>query len=172
MTADLTNMLIMLVPSLIVAVTAYYFFNSYTKSEDQRRNVALHLEHAKQSLPLRLQAYERMALFLERIAIGNLLTRIPPQSDDKNMYEKKLVATIDQEFEHNVTQQIYVSQNCWNVVVASKNATIQMIRQANMSEKVENAQKLREILLNEIIENQPPTDTGLLFLKNEVSKLW
>jgi hypothetical protein len=172
MNADFTNVLIMLVPSLIIAVTAFYFFNSYTSNENRRRDVELHLKHAQQTLPLRLQAYERMALFLERITLGNLLARVTPRSDDKNAYEAQLISTIEQEFEHNLTQQIYISQNCWNVIMTSKNTSIQMIRQANMSEKVESAQKMREHLLNTLLESAPPTDAALLFLKNEVSQLW
>jgi hypothetical protein len=172
MNADFTNILIMLVPSLIVAVTAFYFFNSYTRSENLRRDVELHLKHAQQTLPLRLQAYERMALFLERIALGNLLSRVKPNSGDKDSYEAQLISTIEQEFEHNLTQQIYLSQNCWNVIMTSKNTTIQMIRKANMSDKVENSQKMREHLLNTLLETTPPTDAAILFLKNEVGQLW
>ena len=47
-----------------------------------------------------------------------------------------------------------------------------MIRQANMSDKVENSQKMREHLLNTLLETTPPTDAAILFLKNEVGQLW
>ena len=83
-----------------------------------------------QTTPLRLQAYERLTLFLERITLSKLLIRVHPISDKSNDYETLLVATIEQEFEHNLAQQIYVSDDCWKVLVSCKNNTIQSIRKS------------------------------------------
>ena len=158
------------IPSIITGLVAYYFFDAHLKNEEGRRRFQLLQENQNQSLPLRLQAYERLSLFLERISPTNLLIRIAPLNDDKNQYENLLINMIDQEFEHNLTQQIYVSNNAWTIIRTAKNATIQIIRKTNMSERVTNADKLRETILNDLLENQPPSSVALHFLKTEVTQ--
>lgn len=160
------------VPALITGMIAYYFFKEHTKNEDGRRRFLLHKDLQVNSLPIRLQAYERMALFLERISPSKLLIRVSPTSSDKDSYESLLIANIEQEYEHNLSQQIYVSDECWNIINAAKNATIQLIRKAGLLEKTTSANKLREVILTEMMEKRPPSDAALSFVKNEVSEMW
>jgi hypothetical protein len=160
------------VPALITGMIAYYFFKEHTKNEDGRRRFLLHKDIQVNTLPIRLQAYERMALFLERIAPAKLLIRVSPTSSDEGAYESLLVATIEQEFEHNISQQIYVSDECWNIIVAAKNTTIQLIRKAGLLEKTGTANKLREVILTEMMEKRAPSDAALAFIKKEVGELW
>ena len=123
-------------------------------------------------MPLRLQAYERMALFLERITPSKLLIRMSPTSSNKEDYENLLIAAIEQEFDHNLSQQIYISDDCWNIITAAKNATIQLIRKASLLEKTNTANKLREVILTEMMEKRAPSDAALSFIKQEVSDMW
>lgn len=160
------------VPALITGIIAYYFFKEHTKNEDGRRRFLLHKDLQVNSLPLRLQAYERMVLFLERISPSKLLVRVNPTGSDENAYESLLVATIEQEFEHNLSQQIYISEECWNIIVAAKNATIQLIRKAGLLEKTGTADKLREVILTEMMEKRAPSDAAISFIKDEVSDMW
>ena len=158
------------IPTVITGVIAYYFFNSHTKNEDGRRRYLLQKDAQKDALPIRLQAYERMTLFLERINPSKLLIRVSPVSADKNDYETLLVSTIENEFDHNLSQQIYISEECWNIIKAAKNATIQLIRKSNMS--ADSAEKMRENVLNELLEKQSPSNAALSYIKTEVSTLW
>jgi len=159
-------------PAIITGLVAYYFFNLHTKNEEGRRRYLLNKDAQKDSLPLRLQAFERMTLFLERINPGKLLIRISPNSEDKNDYENWLISTIEQEFEHNLTQQIYMSDECWTVIVSAKNATIQLIRRTNRSEIVDTANKLREVIMNDLMDKQSPSSVALSYIKNEVKHLF
>ncbi len=158
-------------PSVITGGVAYYFFNSYFKNEQGKRKFLLMKENQKSALPLKLQAYERMALFLERINPTKLLLRVAPMSEDKNLYESFLIDHIEQEFEHNLTQQIYISDECWNVILTAKNTIIQHIRKTNMSEKITNADKLRETILSDLLENESPSTIALAYLKKEVTQI-
>lgn len=160
------------IPTLITGFIAYFFFREHTKNEDGRRRFLLKKDMQVKSLPLRLQAYERMTLFLERIAPSKLLIRIAPKSSNKESYESLLIQTIEQEFEHNLSQQIYVSDKCWSIINAAKNATIQLIRKASLLEKTDTADKLREVVLTEMMERRSPSDAALSFIKEEVSDLW
>lgn len=160
------------VPTLITGVIAYYFFKEHTKNEDGRRRFLLKKDLQVNAMPLRLQAYERMALFLERITPSKLLIRVTPTSSDKEHYESLLIQNIEQEFEHNLSQQIYVSDKCWGIILAAKNATIQIIRKASLSEKTDTANKLREVILTEMMGRRSPSDAALSFIKEEVSEIW
>ncbi|NMH88114.1 DUF7935 family protein [Flavivirga algicola] len=160
------------IPSLITGVIAYYFFREHTKNEDGRRRFLLKKDLQVTAMPLRLQAYERMALFLERITPSKLLIRTTPLSSNKEDYEALLIQNIEQEFEHNLSQQIYISDECWNIITTAKNATIQLIRKANLLEKTDTANKLREVVLTEMMERRSPSDAALSFIKEEVSDLW
>jgi len=159
-------------PSLITGGVAYYLFQSYFNDQQNTRKWLLQKEAKKDALPMRLQAYERMTLFLERISLNKLLVRLSPISQDKHDYENYVIAQIEQEFEHNLTQQIYMSAHCWTVISTAKNATIQAIRKANMSEKVTSADKLREVVLSDAMENESPISLALNFIKSEVSELF
>jgi hypothetical protein len=159
-------------PAAITGAVAYSFFQSYTKNEEGRRRHHIRREAQKHALPLRLQAYERLILFLERVNPAKLLIRITPQSSNKHDYEEYVIAQIEQEFEHNLTQQIYVSAESWDIITTAKNATIQTIRKTNMSANVDTANKLREVMLTDLFEKQSPSSVAIAYLKNEVSELW
>ncbi len=159
-------------PTLIMGFVAYSFFDLYTKNENAKRKYLLQKDSKPDTLSLRLQAYERMTLFLERINPSQLLVRIAPISEDKIDYQNFVIAQIEQEYEHNLTQQIYVSEECWSTITTAKNATIQMILLATKSEKITDANQLREVILRDLLEKQSPSNTALAFIKNEVNQLW
>lgn len=171
-TTKLIELLSYTLPAIITGVVAYYFFNLHTKNEEGRRRYLLNKDFQKDTLPLRLQAFERMTLFLERINPGKLLIRLSPNSEDKYEYENLLIASIEQEFEHNLTQQIYMSDECWTVILTAKNATIQMIRRTNMSDRVDSANKLREVIMNDLMDKQSPSAVALSYIKNEVRNIF
>ena len=158
-------------PSIVTGAVAFYFFRLHTKNEEGRRRFLLHKDSQKDALPVRMQAYERMVLFLERISIPSLVVRVGPTSKNKSDYENLLIKNIETEFEHNLSQQIYMTDECWNIIKAAKSATIQMIRKAAMSE-TETADKLREDILTETMEKTSPSTTALSYLKKEIGELW
>ncbi|MDW5289740.1 hypothetical protein [Formosa sp. PL04] len=169
---SIINLFLYTIPAVVTGLIAFYFFKEHTKNEDGRRRFLLKKELQVNAMPLRLQAYERMALFLERISPSKLLIRVQPMTANKEDYELLLINNIEQEFEHNLSQQIYISDDCWSIITAAKNATIQLVRKAAMLEKTDSANKLREIVLSEMMEKRAPSDAALSFIKEEVSDMW
>ena len=159
-------------PALITGIIAFYFFNLHIKNENARRKFIIQKDVKKETLPIRLQAYERMALFLERINPQKLLVRVSPNSSSKDDYESQLIKNIETEFDHNLSQQIYMTDECWSIVKAAKNATIQIIRKSSMSDKIDSSDKLRESILNDLMDRQTPSYAALSFIKKEVGELW
>lgn len=161
-----------LLPAIVVGLIAYYFFKGHTANEEGRRRYLIQKEAQNKVIPMRLQAYERITLFLERIDPNKLLVRVKPFSEETTKYEELLIRNIEQEFEHNLTQQIYLTSECWNLVNAAKNATIHIIRQGAMHEKDANADKMREWLLRNFMEEVTPSQKALAYVRKEVSELF
>ena len=158
-------------PSLVSGLIAVYYFKEYTKSDVGLEKFKLIKESKKQTTKLKLQAFERLTLFLERISLNKLVTRINPVNDNKNAYAMALIHTVETEFEHNITQQIYISVELWNIIQTAKNRTIQIIREFAEKDSVKTAQELREALINYVMEKQAPSQMALSVLKQEVGGL-
>lgn len=171
-TDNILEILTYTLPSIVTGLVALYFFKYHMSNEEKRRNYLLRKEKQNLALPIRLQAYERLALFLERISPEKLLIRIKPSGSNSINYLNKLILNVEQEYEHNLAQQIYITDDCWNAVVASKNAIAQMIRTAAANSEVVTAEQLREKILKESVENDSPTQVALSYLKNEVKSIF
>ena len=156
------------IPALVSGFVAVYYFKEYTKSDVGLHNFQLLKEEKKHTTTLKLQAYERMTMFLERISPANLVFRVKAQNENKQAYEMSLIHTIEKEFEHNLTQQIYISDECWHVISSAKNSTIQLIIEASKNNSVTNTDELREAVINKVMNKQAPSDTALAFIKEEV----
>jgi hypothetical protein len=172
------QVLLALLPSVVVFLTAFYLFRGMLQGRAQERNAdrmaQLKQEDHKQALPLRLQAYERLTLFLERISPGPLVLRVHKSHMTSAMLHRELLATIREEFEHNVTQQIYVSEKAWAQVRKAKEETLRIVNIAfeqtgdeasgtTLSQRVfETAARLSHL----------PTQEALLVLKEEVRRLF
>jgi hypothetical protein len=168
----ITEIIAFTLPSIITGAVAYFLFDSHFKDQQNTRRWLLQKDNQTATLPLRLQAYERMTLFMERINPSQLLVRIKPHSNDKNEYQNFVIAQIEQEFEHNMTQQIYISDKCWSIIITAKNATIQMVRLAAKNETVTDADSLRQFIISDLFEKPSPSSAALAFIKNEVGQLW
>jgi hypothetical protein len=160
----ITEIIAYTLPSLITGAVAYFLFDAHFKEQQNNRRWLLQKDKQTISLPLRLQAYERNP--------AQLLVRITPHSEDKNDYQNFVIAQIEQEFEHNLAQQVYISDECWSIIITAKNATIQMLRLATKNEKVTDANSLREIIISDLLEKPSPSSAALAFIKNEVGQLW
>jgi hypothetical protein len=90
-------------PALVVMITAYLVLNSFLKSESRKLDIQLRKETTKETLLLRLQGYERLMIFLERISPPNLMVRFDKEGMTAREFQQLLVAAIRQEFEHNLT---------------------------------------------------------------------
>lgn len=164
--------LIIIIAAGLGLLMGFKYLEKFIKNEDNRRMFLLHKELQKQALPIRLQAYERLTLFLERIKPNQLLLRITPSGADKFIYEKALVQAITDEFEHNITQQIYITKETWNVILTAKNTTITIIRNASRNEEVADTQKMREHILTQLLEKESPSDVAIEYIKKEIQKIF
>lgn len=87
-------------------------------------------EELKILLPLRLQACERFVLFLERINPNNLLLRVSQPGQGARELHALIIRTIREEFEYNLSQQLYVSQGTWELIRSAKEEAISLVNRA------------------------------------------
>lgn len=156
-------------PALVTGGVAYYILSAFIKQDNNERKFQALVEKKKESLPIKLQAYERMLLFCERINPIKLLVRVHPIGDQTDAYLHLLIANIEQEFEHNLVQQLYISDDSWKSILAAKLAIIAKLRK--VAEQSNNAKELREKVLLNYTKEENPTDTVVMYLKQEVKKL-
>lgn len=156
-------------PALVTGGVAYFMFSGFIKHGNSEKKLELLAEKKKESLPIKLQAYERMLLFCERINPIKLLLRVKPIGDSTDAYLQLLIANIEQEFEHNLVQQLYITDECWKVIIASKSAIMNTLKQVASTSN--SAGDFRENVLLEYSKKAPQTETAVAFLKNEIRKL-
>ena len=125
-------------------------------------------------LPLRLQAYERLVLFLERIHPSNLVMRLNSPDSSAVQLQSAMVRAIREEFEYNLSQQLYVSANAWEQVKNAKEATIALINHAasGLPETAVSADLVKKVFDVAISRGKLPLEATLEDLKKEVQKLF
>ena len=156
-------------PALITGGVAFFMFNAFVKQDNNEKKFEALVNKKRESLPVKLQAYERLLLFCERINPSKLLLRVNPIGTDANSYLHLLINNIEQEFEHNMVQQLYVSEESWKAVLASKFAIVNKLHE--IAEKNEEAKELREEALATYAKIESPTETAIAILKQQVKKL-
>jgi hypothetical protein len=130
------------------------------------------VEEQKIILPLRLQAYERLVLYLERITPNNLLLRLSHPEMNAIQFQALLIKTVREEFEYNLSQQLYISTRAWELVKNAKEETINLINQAS-SKLPDNASsaELVRILFDQFLQKEKlPVDLALDEVKREIQK--
>jgi len=152
-----------------IGIIAFYFFNLQVKSQNNQQKIDLFADRKKEALPIKLQAYERMLLFCERINPLKMLVRVKPASDSIDDYLFVLLQNIEQEFEHNLVQQLYISDECWNVIITSKIAIINKLKQVAASSQ--NTLDFREKMMLVYQSKAPATETAIAFIKTEIKKI-
>jgi hypothetical protein len=153
---------------------AFFLLWYYFKKTMKEIPVTTNNESQKVILPLRLQAYERFVLFLERIHPSNLLMRLNNPELTVFQLQALLIRTIRDEFEYNLSQQLYVSQHSWELIKNAKEETMAMINQASakFGEQVHSSELVREIFDISISRGKLPVDLALEEIKAELQRLF
>ncbi len=124
---ELLEILKYTIPALIVFFTAFFMIRSFLKNDQARRRFEIRLANQKTITPIRLQAYERIILFLERIAPDNLIMRLNDPKISARELQSQMLSTIRSEFDHNLSQQLYISSHGWEMVKSAKANIIKII---------------------------------------------
>lgn len=159
-------------PALIVFFTAYFLLRDLLANDRRRREFEFTVGQAKEMVPVRLQAYERLTLFLERISPESLLMRHTPQDLTVGEYHQVLLTAIRQEYEHNLSQQIYVSSILWETIRNAKEKLIILINRSadELDQQLTGYELGKRIFTNYLDQDPASVARALSELKKEVGK--
>ncbi len=172
----LLEILKFILPSLVVFFTAYFVLKQvFDKHSEQQQNILIgetKKENVKLLTPLRLQAYERMVLYLERIAPANLILRQNQSGLTVFQLQTRLIQSIREEFEHNLSQQLYISSSVWDQIANTKEEVVRLINTSASQLKSDDvALKLGQLIINtEKTFKKPIVKTAIENLKTEMEQ--
>ena len=160
------------VTGIAVFFTAYFSIKYFLENDQKKRILELKFNSKSLITPIRLQAYERMAMFLERIEPNQLIQRVNNPELSSGQFKTIMLASIRAEFEHNLSQQVYISSNVWDLIVQAKEETIQLINlcAGKLDEKAMSIDLATSIL--EKVADKSPCVVAMRALKEDIAILF
>jgi len=161
-------------PALFVFLATYLVMSKMVKSEQLRLKAENVLNNQKFITPIRLQAYERMVLLMERISPQSLIMRTQRQNITNQELQSALLKTIRSEFEHNMAHQLYISDKAWEMVRMAKEDCIKFINQTALQTKPDgNSLQLCKLILENTMDRElDPTTKAINYLKEEIRTMF
>jgi hypothetical protein len=163
-----------LIPASVVLYAVYLMVRSFIQREIDLKKLEVRTRSIETILPARLQAYERMALFLERISPQNLLIRLNATGYTARDFQKILLDEIRNEYNHNVSQQVYMSEEVWNQIKNAKEDLTVLINEASSrvtmdSSSLDLSKKIFEMVMEKKVD---PIGYALSELKKEIQQIF
>ena len=164
------EMLKYIVPLVVVFAFIYFILNNYLEENFKLRSLDLKLQNQQSITPVRLQAYERVVVYLERIAPSSMIMRIHKNGMSVRLLHAEMIKSIRSEYDHNIAQQIYMSNAAWELVKSAKEEMIKLVNTS--AQKInENADgvELCKVLLDVTMNVEKlPTQIALEYVKKEI----
>ncbi|MDB5006628.1 MAG: hypothetical protein JWQ84_2947 [Mucilaginibacter sp.] len=153
---------------------AFYLIKPYLDRDEKIQLLEFKKAVSNQTLPLRLQAYERLVLFIERVNPANMLIRLNGPAYNAHELYSLIVEDIRNEYQHNITQQIYVSARAWSVVKRVKEDTLGIVNNAirTLPETASGLDLSKTILSNLSSLEDNPYDIGASLLRKDLEELF
>ncbi|MEM9896058.1 MAG: hypothetical protein AAF789_06785 [Bacteroidota bacterium] len=160
-------------PAALVLYLAYLLVRSFLQKQLDEIAFSVRQKNQETLIPIRLQAYERVTLLLERITPSNLLSRLGSSEYSAEEFQQILIHEIRNEFNHNLSQQVYMSDSAWTYVTTTVEQTISLI---NSSVNGLPAEAKGIDLAKAILENKASEDgtaqQAIKFVKEEIQSIF
>ncbi|MCD4769725.1 MAG: hypothetical protein K8R35_06110 [Bacteroidales bacterium] len=167
------EILLVTIPALLVLITTYIIIRKMVENDRDKRRSEIILQNSSTITPIRLQAYERLTLFLERISIEALIMRTNKAGLTTKELQAAILSSIRSEFDHNLSQQIYITPQAWEVLKNAKTNTIKIVNTS--AEKIPpnaTGSDFSKYLLEALMEiDKEPSRVAIDFLKSEVARM-
>lgn len=169
----MTEVLKYAIPSLIVLLATWLVMHNLFKNEEQKRLWELKKLSQKEISPIRMRAYERLSLLLERTTPEHILVDMPLAEMTVLQVQQRLMQTVRMEYDHNLSQQIYVSDEVWQLITTAKEQTIAFINaMAQQLPEGSTALDYAKVLITAYSSNgETANDRALQALKDEARSL-
>jgi hypothetical protein len=169
----IADILMITIPALIVFFTAWVLLRNLMRNDQDKRRQELILQNSRTVTPIKLQAFERIVLFLERISLESLIVRVSNPDMTASQLHTALLNNIRNEFEHNLSQQVYMTPQAWEVVRNARSGIIKIINTEaeKMKPEATGLDLSRQLLQSLVAIEKEPTRVAIDFLKGELSRL-
>ncbi|MEY2962884.1 MAG: hypothetical protein RL754_145 [Bacteroidota bacterium] len=159
-------------PAALMLLLTYLLLSNFVDNEESKRQFYLKKNLQKQALPMRFQAFERLVMMLERLTPNHLVIRVKPGNMSIGAYRNTLVESVRQEFDYNISQQVYVSDEVWHNVVSAKSQLIGIINRiaAELGPEATAMDLSRKLIEEEMKGEIFPTKAAILLLKHEAAR--
>ena len=167
-------LLVNLIVLIVVPAGILYLLFRISQAIIKKQEWIMHRKSTEIVLPLRLQAYERMCLFLERITPNNLVLRLAGSTESTLEFQQVLLRDIRQEYHHNLAQQLYLSTHAWELITKAQNEVTSLINQAAAEVSPEApANDLARKIFEKVVEQDiQPTTHALKVLNDEFRRVF
>ncbi|MFT7268156.1 MAG: hypothetical protein ACI905_000358 [Roseivirga sp.] len=171
---NLTDLIQILVPAGLVLYAVFLVVRSFLQKQFEAQMVGLKMKTNDTILPIRLQAYERICLLLERVSPNNMLLRLSDPNISAFDFQQILLAEIREELNHNLSQQVYMSDEAWNRVRATLNMIITVIQESAQEMTAEKSSiDLSQSIFNKMMKlDTDPVGDALTFVKSEIRQMF
>jgi hypothetical protein len=158
---------------VLLLTSIYLVLNRVLASDERRRNIELLKSTKLITVPMRLQAYERLILFLERISPDALLLKVKSQAHTNSDLHLTILQQIRMEYEHNISQQLYVSDEIWVCVRETKEQIVMLVNDISKhADSNGDSIHLAKLILDKLVEDgESPVSPTIRKLKAEARKL-
>lgn len=165
------EILLVVLPSVFLILVLLLLFKNYLNQQFEFAKVKSQQEII---YPLKLQAYERLTLFLERIKPQNLLLRVNYENISSQEFHSQLLSEISSELNHNIAQQIYIYPATWDAIILSVNNLKIELNRILSENKFSNSAKesARFILQNQDSKSLETIDATLMLLKRDIQNIF
>ena len=166
----IVDILKFIIPSIIVFSATYIMMRQFLEEDYKKKLLELKEKNAGTITPIKLQAYERLTILLERIAPDNLVMMLSQPRQTATELRLQIIHQVSEEFNHNISQQIYVSSQAWELIKIIREHVLTIVDDSYHA-LPENAKgtDLGKAILNELMnQKNHPTRGGIEFLKKEI----
>lgn len=160
-------------PALIVFLTSVFVLREMIKRDQIKYKFEVLMQNQKTITPIRLQAYERLVLFLERITPDSLILRTSKSQMNARQLQQAIIQAIRAEYDHNMSQQVYITPRAWEIVKNARSGVIKLINTSFDAVKPDDpAIKLSTLILERTLQvEKHPTQIAIDFLKAEIGEI-
>ena len=172
---DLTQLIFFIAPAMLVAISVYIVLHKMLKNDEMRQNFVLKKASQQATVSIRLQAYERLILFLERISPDSLVLRTHQQHFSNQDFHILLLSIVREEFEHNLSQQLYIGNETWETVKVAKENVVMHINETAAKLNVENSSiEFAQLIVEDYVKEGKTNliATAINMLKTEAKKMF
>ncbi len=168
--------LAMLATLAFAGVLFYLLAKQYFERQQKQQLLQMKLDERRETLravtPIRLQAYERMALFLERISPNSLVLRCWQPGMDLKLLQGVMTKNIRDEWEHNLSQQVYLTEPTWEAIRQAKEEMLGLVNSSAVTlTDTDDPTRLAASIFASAAQRSP-VDNALAVLHKELHELF